>query len=103
MAVVRLQLREWLNQRAVQQGNPITVDDVAQATGISPNTIEMMIDNASDQISLRTLASLCDYLECTPGDLLHYSPDQPEDDVIDVNEIVRGWEEHYGADEHPRV
>ena len=103
MAVVRLQVREQLNRRAAERGQPLTLNEVAEATGIEPRTLEAMIDDRSDQVSLRALAALCAYLDCDPGALLQYHPDQPEDDVIDVNEVVRGWEQQYGADEHPRV
>ncbi len=103
MAVVRLQLRELLNRRAAERGQPLTLEEVSNETDIAISTLDSMIEDRSDQVSLKALAALCDYLNCTPNDLLHYSPDQLEDDVIDVNEIVRGWEQHYGADEFPRV
>lgn len=103
MAVVRLQLREQLNQRGMDRGQPIAMNEVTQATGIDAHTLEKMIDNGSDQVSLKALASLCDFLECTPGDLMQYQPDPLEDDVIDVTEVVQSWHQQYGADEHPRA
>jgi hypothetical protein len=61
--------------------------------------LEAMIDNHTGQVSLHALGALCTYLECTPGDLLHYQPD----DIIDVTDVVREWPQQYGADEFPRV
>ena len=102
MAVVRLQVREMLNRYGAERGQPLTMNEVAEETGIAPKTLEAMIDNRSDQVSLHALGALCTFLNCTPGDLLHYQPDQPDDDVIDVTEVVSGWEQQYGADEFPR-
>jgi DNA-binding Xre family transcriptional regulator len=103
MALVRLQLRELLNQRGMDQGKPITLTEVSQATGIATNVLEKMIDNEGDQVSLKALAALCEYLECTPGDLFHYQPDPLEEDVIDVTAVVQSWHQQYGADEFPRA
>jgi putative transcriptional regulator len=103
MAVVRLQVRELLNQRGSERGQPLSMHEVSEATGIAPSTLETMIDNRAEHVPLNALAALCSYLDCSPGDLLHYLPDQPEDDVVDVNDIVRGWEQQYGADEFPRA
>jgi putative transcriptional regulator len=102
MAVVRLQVREMLNRYGVERGQPLTLNEVAQETGIAPQMLETMIDNRGDHVSLNALGALCSYLGCTPGDMLHYQPDQPDDDVIDVTDVVSGWEQQYGADEFPR-
>ncbi len=102
MAVVRLQVREMLNRYGAERGQPLTMNEVAEETGIAPKTLEAMIDNRSDQVSLHALGALCTFLNCTPGDLLHYQPDQPDDDVIDVTDVVQGWHQQYGADEFPR-
>jgi putative transcriptional regulator len=102
MAVVRLQVRELLNRRGTERGQPLMLKEVASETGIAPQTLEAMIENRQDQVSLQALGALCSYLDCTPGDMFHYQPDQPDDDVIDVTDVVSGWEQQYGTDEFPR-
>lgn len=102
MAVVRLQVREMLNQHGTNQGQQLTLNQVASDTGIAPQMLETMIENRTDHVSLHALGALCSYLNCSPGDLLQYQPDQPDDDVIDVSDVVQGWHQQYGADEFPR-
>ncbi|HEX6288873.1 MAG TPA: helix-turn-helix transcriptional regulator [Herpetosiphonaceae bacterium] len=102
MATMRLRLRELLTQRENQLDRRIRLNEVAQETGISANTLTAMINNQSDRVSLQALAKLCEYFHCTPGELFRYSA-EPEGiaDVIDARDIVRSWEQQYGADEHP--
>ena len=102
MVVVRLQVRELLNRRGAERGQPLLLKEVASETGIAPQMLESMIENRGDQVSLHALGALCSYLDCTPGDILQYQPDQPDDDVIDVTDVVQGWHQQYGADEFPR-
>jgi len=91
-----------LNRYGAERGQPLMLKEVAQETGIAAQTLEAMIENRGDQVSLNALGALCSYLNCTPGDILHYQPDQLDDDVIDVTDVVQGWHQQYGADEFPR-
>lgn len=43
---------------------------IAKATGIGQKTISALETGASQGIEFGTLAKLCTYLKCTPGDLL---------------------------------
>jgi DNA-binding Xre family transcriptional regulator len=101
MATIKLRLRELLTERENQLDRRIRLAEVAQATGISVNTLTAMINNQSDRVSLQALATLCDYFHCTPGDLFRYTADLEDADVVDARDIVNSWEQQYGADEHP--
>lgn len=52
--------------------------DLAQATGIAMNNLSILKTNKARAIRFSTLQTLCKALDCTPGDLLEYVP---EDDV----------------------
>ena len=52
--------------------------ELAQATGLAVNNLSILKTNKARAIRFSTLNSLCKALNCTPGDLLEYVPDQSE-------------------------
>lgn len=50
--------------------------DLAEATGIAVNNLSILKTNKARAIRFSTLNSLCKALDCTPGDLLEYIPDE---------------------------
>jgi putative transcriptional regulator len=52
--------------------------DLADATGLAVNNLSILKTNKARAIRLSTLNSLCEVLNCTPGDLIQYIPDKPE-------------------------
>jgi len=52
--------------------------DLAQATGLAVNNLSILKTNKARAIRFSTLESICKALDCTPGDLLEYVPDEPE-------------------------
>ncbi len=48
----------------------LTQREVAQATGLSQKTISALETGTSKGVEFSTIAKLCDYLECSPNDLL---------------------------------
>ncbi|HUT28502.1 MAG TPA: helix-turn-helix transcriptional regulator [Sedimentisphaerales bacterium] len=53
--------------------------DLAEATGLAVNNLSILKTNKARAIRFSTLNSLCKALNCTPGDLLEYVPDQDTD------------------------
>jgi putative transcriptional regulator len=53
--------------------------DLAQATGLAVNNLSILKTNKARAIRFSTLNSLCKALDCTPGDLLEYIPDDKVD------------------------
>ncbi|MBA7631571.1 hypothetical protein ES703_39103 [subsurface metagenome] len=49
--------------------------DLAQATGLAVNNLSILKTNKARAIRFSTLNSLCKVLNCTPGDLIEYVPD----------------------------
>jgi len=52
--------------------------DLAEATGLAVNNLSILKTNKARAIRFSTLNSLCKVLNCKPGDLLEYIPDEPE-------------------------
>jgi putative transcriptional regulator len=52
--------------------------DLAEATGLAVNNLSILKTNKARAIRFSTLDSLCKALNCTPGDLLEYIPDEGE-------------------------
>lgn len=50
--------------------------DLAEATGLAMNNLSILKTNKARAIRFSTLNSLCKALNCTPGDLLEYVPDE---------------------------
>lgn len=49
--------------------------DLADATGLAVNNLSVLKTNKARAIRFSTLNSLCKALDCTPGELLEYIPD----------------------------
>ena len=52
--------------------------ELAEATGIALNNLSVLKTNKARAIRFSTLNSICKALNCTPGDLLEYIPDEEE-------------------------
>ena len=52
--------------------------DLAEATGLAVNNLSILKTNKARAIRFSTLNQLCKVLNCTPGDLIEYVPDQDE-------------------------
>ena len=48
---------------------------LAQAIGITEANLSLLKRGKVKGVRFETLAAICDYLECQPGDLLEYRPD----------------------------
>jgi putative transcriptional regulator len=49
--------------------------DLAEATGIAVNNLSVLKTNKARAVRFSTLEKLCKALDCTPGDLLEYIPE----------------------------
>lgn len=50
--------------------------DLAEATGLAVNNLSILKTNKARAIRFSTLEKLCEVLDCSPGDLLEYIPDE---------------------------
>ena len=56
----------------------INMSELAKQTGLSRNTIFLLYHEKSERIDFATMNKLCTALNCQPGDLLEYTPDNEE-------------------------
>ena len=61
----------------VLQERGMTIYQLAQRTGLAYPTAYRLVRKSPRRIDMATLATLCEALQCSPGDLLVYEP--PED------------------------
>lgn len=52
--------------------------ELAEATDIAVNNLSVLKTNKARAIRFSTLESICKALDCTPGELLEYIPDEPK-------------------------
>ena len=70
MGRIRINLLEVLASRRLK------MSDLHRATGIPYSNINNIGNEKVKRIDLTTIARICEALECTPGDLLVYVPDE---------------------------
>jgi putative transcriptional regulator len=57
--------------------------DLAEATGIAVNNLSILKTNKARAIRFSTLEALCKALDCTPGELIEFVPDEIKTDSTD--------------------
>ncbi|KEQ22188.1 Cro/Cl family transcriptional regulator [Paenibacillus tyrfis] len=75
--MIVFKLADLLDQRQM------TMYQLSKKTGIRPNTLSQWVNNDKlreedkhvKAISVEVLNLICQVLDCTPGDLLEYTPD----------------------------
>lgn len=50
--------------------------DLASAIGITEQNVSLLKSGKVRGVRFETLAKICDVLECQPGDILEYRPDE---------------------------
>ena len=53
-----------------------TIQDIANATGLSRTTISNLYHEKISAISFETITNLCIYFDCKLSDLIEYIPDE---------------------------
>lgn len=52
------------------------LNDLSELIGISPQNLSILKTGKAKAIRFSTLNAICTALECSPGDLLRYSPNE---------------------------
>lgn len=58
---------------------PYRISEIAGLTGLQANTVSAIFNNRAKRIDLATIETLCQALDCAPGDLFLY---EPESDAV---------------------
>jgi len=67
--MIRIRLDYMLLERRIK------LKDLAQKTNLAVNNLSILKTNKARAIRFSTLNALCEALNCTPGDLIEYNPD----------------------------
>jgi len=75
-AVIRYRLWELWGERRRAAKRPVTIWEIAQATGISRGTLSRLLNDPGYVTTTRVVDKLCEYFGCQPGDLLVHIPEK---------------------------
>lgn len=59
----------------------MSVGTLAERVGITPANLAVLKNGRAKAVRFTTLAALCEVLECQPGDLLRWEPDEHADEL----------------------
>lgn len=74
--MIRVLLKQMLDEKEFREGRKITLGEVSRQTGISTATLTRVANRPGYNTNTDTIDRLCRYLECTPAELLQYLPDR---------------------------
>ncbi len=71
---IRTLFKVALAKKEIRDGKSYSYVEIQQATGVATSTLTDWAKGRTKNISLGTLAALCAFLGCQPGDMLEYVP-----------------------------
>ena len=75
--MIRFKLAEQIEKLQFKQSRRITIQEVAEATGINRMTLSKILNHKGYSTGTDTLDRLCIYFGCRIEDLVEHVPDQP--------------------------
>ena len=66
-----------LNLDVMLAKRKVRSNDLAQRIGLTQANLSILKTGKAKAIRLNTLDAICRELQCTPGDILEYKPDEP--------------------------
>ena len=67
-----------VNLDVVLAQRKLKLNTVAELVGITPQNLSVLKSGRAKAIRFSTLEKLCEILECQPGDLLAFAPEQQD-------------------------
>ena len=71
--MIKVDLGGMMARRGIGAG------ELAQRVGITPANLSILKNNKARAIRFSTLDALCSELDCQPGDILSFSPEEGEE------------------------
>lgn len=68
-----------INLDVMMAKRKISAGDLAQQVGITPANLSILKNNKAKAVRFSTLEALCSALQCQPGDILEYCPENTQD------------------------
>lgn len=78
--MLRVKLREAMENHRRRTGERITYEGLAKKTGLSRRTLESIASRETYNTTLDTISKLCQALGCQPGELLALGPEDGDGD-----------------------
>ena len=75
--MIRFKLGEQIEKRQFADGRRITVQEVAEATGVNRMTLSKILNQRGYSTGTDILDRLCKHFGCRVEDLAEYVPDTP--------------------------
>ena len=73
--MIRIKLKQLLDDKAFKEGRRITLNEVSSKTGIARATINRIANKPGYNTTTDNIEALCRYLDCTPCDLIELVSD----------------------------
>lgn len=74
--MIRFRLRERVADLSFRTGERVTLEQVAEATGIHRVTLSKISSNRGYNTSTDIVDKLCKFFGCTTGEIVEYVPDE---------------------------
>lgn len=74
--MIYIEIKAMMKAKAVAWGRKITLNELANATGISRMTLSRMINNRGYSTVTSHLDKLCQFFECELHELIKYESEQ---------------------------
>ncbi len=68
--MIQFRLKELIAERQRAKREKVSYRQLSEATKLSTNTITRIANNDAQMIGLKTIDRLCEFFDCTPGDLI---------------------------------
>lgn len=76
--MIRIKLKQLLDDKAFKDGRRITLNEVSDVTGIARATLNRIANIPGYNTTTDNLDALCLYFGCTPGELLEHVIGKPK-------------------------
>lgn len=73
--MIYIQIKEVIQAKSIAWGRRITLNELANATGISRMTLSRMVNNRGYSTVTDQLDKLCTFFECEIHELVKFVPD----------------------------
>jgi len=77
--MIRIKLKQMLDDKAFKEGRRITLNEVSEASGIARATLNRIANSPGYNTTTGNLDALCEYFGCTPGELLEHVAAVPKE------------------------
>lgn len=67
--------------RVMFEKNRMKIPELQEKSGVNKNTLYAIYNNTSTRVDLSVLNRICNALNCEPGELFTFTPDDKEADV----------------------